>query len=333
MSGASAKNREASNLRPTRLAEMLRRMLRIRHFEERVARLQQEGVLPGAAHLSLGQEAAVVGACMALDPGDYITGTHRSHGHPIGKGAALGPLMAELFGKRNGVCGGKGGSMHLADFAVGSLGESGIVGGLMPVAVGAALSAKMRGTGQIALCFFGDGAVNEGVFHESLNLAAVWQLPVVFLCENNAYAMFTRSSETSAVASVSERAAAYAMPGISVDGQDVEAVFQAVDQAAQRARAGKGPGLVEARTYRYCDHSEFGGMTIASYRGDDEVAEWRARDPIDLLCGAAISGGALTQEDIDRLHAEVLAEVDASVAFAREGSDPDAAALFEDVFA
>jgi len=270
---------------------------------------------------------------MALDASDYITGTHRSHGHPIGKGAALGPLMAELFGRRNGVCGGKGGSMHLADFSVGSLGESGIVGGLMPVAVGAALSASMRGTGQVALCFFGDGAVNEGVFHESLNLASVWRLPVIFLCENNAYAMFSRSAETSAVASVSARAAAYAMPGTSVDGQDVEAVYQAVDQAVQRARAGMGPSLVEAMTYRYCDHSEFGGMTIPGYRSDAEVAEWRARDPIEHMGSALLSDGMLSCEDITRLRAEVLAEVEASVAFAEGGADPEPDALFEDVFA
>jgi TPP-dependent pyruvate/acetoin dehydrogenase alpha subunit len=204
----------ASPLSRQRLHEMLRRMLRIRLFEERAALLRTR--LPGFLHNSIGQEAEIVGACMALRERDYMTGNHRSHGHPIGMGVALAPLMAELFGKSTGVCGGKGGSMHLAVFSAGSLGESGIVGSLMPVAVGAGLSARLRGTDQVCLCFFGDGAANCGPFHESLNLAAIWKLPVVFLCENNGYATFTPQAQTTAVSNIAQRAAAYDIPGVTV---------------------------------------------------------------------------------------------------------------------
>jgi len=310
------------------LEEMLRRMLRVRLFEERVAELKDKAVLAGAAHLSIGQEAAIVGACLPLDNDDYMTGTHRSHGHPIGKGAALGPLMAELYGRATGVCKGKGGSMHLADFSVGSLGESGIVGGLIPVATGAGLSAKMRGTNQVCLCFFGDGAVNEGVFHESLNLAAVWKLPVIYLCENNRYAMFTPQASTAAAA-VADRAPAYGIPGIAVDGQDVLAVHSAVEQAVHRARAGDGPTLIEARTYRYCDHSEFGRMNLPTYRTEDEIAQWRARDPIAIFLDRA---SMLSPGDADRIRSEVAAEVDAAVLFAEASPQPAPEALYEDLF-
>src|SRR5687768_8476628 len=208
------------------LHEMLRRMLRIRLFEERASMLIKESKLPGVLHNCIGQEAEIVGACMALRDDDYMTGNHRSHGHPIGKGVALAPLMAELFGKTTGVCRGKGGSMHLAAFSAGSLGESGIVGSLMPVAVGAGLSARLRGTDQVCLCFFGDGAANCGPFHESLNLAAIWKLPVVFLCENNGYALLTPQARTTSVAHIAQRAAAYDIPGVIVDGQDVLAVHR-----------------------------------------------------------------------------------------------------------
>jgi pyruvate dehydrogenase E1 component alpha subunit len=315
------------------LHEMLSRMMRIRMFEERVATLKEGSALPGAAHLSIGQEAAIVGACMALGNDDYMTGTHRSHGHPIGKGAALGPLMAELYGKRTGVCKGKGGSMHLADFSVGSLGESGIVGGLIPIAVGAGLSAVMRGTRQVCLCFFGDGAVNEGVFHESLNLASVWKLPVIFLCENNGYAMFTPSRAMSAVPAVAERAAAYAMPGVSVDGQEALDVYEAVAHAAERARDGLGPTLIEARTYRYCDHSEFGRMNVPNYRTPEEVESWRARDPLDLFAARLTGDGSMTMDEIAKLRTSIEAEVDEAVRFAEASPDPAPEDLTQDIFA
>ena len=326
-------NAATVNLPGPILTGMLHRMLRIRLFEERVAVLKEASILPGAAHLSLGQEAAIVGACMPLADTDYMTGTHRSHGHPIGKGAALAPLMAELYGKQTGVCQGKGGSMHLADFSVGSLGESGIVGGLMPIAAGAGLSAKMRGTDQVCLCFFGDGAVNEGVFHESLNLASLWKLPVIFLCENNGYAMFTSASATSAVPEVALRAAAYAVPAIAVDGQDVIEVYHAVHEATERARRGDGPTLIEAKTYRYCEHSEFGRMTVPIYRDQAEIDLWRQRDPIALFTALLLESGAMSAAQIAEMEAAVCAEVDAAVIFAEQSPDPAPEALYEGLFA
>ncbi|MCE7796424.1 thiamine pyrophosphate-dependent dehydrogenase E1 component subunit alpha [Sphingobium sufflavum] len=321
-----------NRLTPALAEEMLRRMLRIRLFEEKVADLKASAAITGTTHLSIGQEGAIVGACIPLDADDYMTGTHRSHGHPIAKGAALGPLMAELFGKANGVCKGKGGSMHLADFSIGSLGESGIVGGLMPIAVGAGLSARMCGTQQVCLCFFGDGAVNEGIFHESLNLAATWTLPVIFLCENNSYAMFTRHGSTSPDVTIADRAAAYAIPGVRVDGQDVVAVQDAVREATERARAGRGPTLVEAVTYRYCEHSEFGGMTLPSYRSTEEIDTWRKRDPVTLFEARSLTSKLLSTEAIAAIRTDVAHEVAQAVAFAEAGAEPTGDALFEDIY-
>lgn len=314
------------------LLEMLRRMLRIRLFEERASLLNKAGRLPGFLHNSIGQEAEIVGSCMSLRDDDYMTGNHRSHGHPIGKGVALGPLMAELYGKKTGVCRGKGGSMHLADFSAGSLGESGIVGSLMPIAVGAGLSARLRGTDQVCLCFFGDGAANCGPFHESLNLAAVWKLPVVFLCENNLYAINTPVSQACAVTDVARRADAYAIPGVIVDGQDVLAVYASTYEAVCRARTGGGPTLVEAKTYRYCEHWE-APSAPPPYRSEQELAAWRARDPVELLAAHLTRVGQLSASERAMLTAEVQAEVDAAVAFAEQSPPPEPQALFEDVFA
>lgn len=311
------------------LREMLRRMLRIRCFEDRAALLRPK--LSGFLHNSIGQEAEIVGACMALRDGDYMTGNHRSHGHPIGKGVALAPLMAELFGKSTGVCRGKGGSMHLADFAAGSLGESGIVGSLMPVAVGAGLSALLRGSDQVCLCFFGDGAANCGPFHEALNLAAIWKVPVVYLCENNGYATHTPQTQSTAVMHIAQRASAYGLPGIIVDGQDVLAVHSAVSAAVARARAHAGPTLIEAKTYRYCEHSE-SEAPPPPYRSDAEMAAWRERDPIRLFSCRLRGDGYLRDTEIEALEAEVQREVDAAVLFAEQSPAPAPAALFEDVF-
>lgn len=313
------------------LHEMLRRMLRIRLFEERATEMRSR--LVGFLHNSIGQEAEIVGACMALRDDDYMTGNHRSHGHPIGKGVALAPLMSELFGKRTGVCRGKGGSMHLAVFSAGSLGESGIVGSLMPVAVGAGLSARLRGTDQVCLCFFGDGAANCGPFHESLNLAAVWKLGVVFLCENNGYAATTPLAQTTSVANIAERAASYSMPGVIVDGQDVLAVHESISTAVVRARRGEGPTLVEAKTYRYCEHHEVaGGRKGAPYRRETEIAAWRARDPIELFATRLKNSRRLTPEQFDTMRSAVLAEIEAAVSFAEESPSPEPHELFEDVF-
>jgi len=327
---SDAESPQLAPLSRSQLLEILRRMLRIRLFDEEAARIRSAHI-PGSLHNSIGQEAEIVGACMALRDDDYMTGNHRSHGHPIGKGVRLAPLMAELFGKKTGVCRGKGGSMHLAAFAAGSLGESGIVGGSMPAAVGAALSASVRGTDQVCLCFFGDGAANCGPFHETLNLAAVWKLPVVFLCENNGYAMCSPQSQTTSVVDVSSRAASYNMPGNVVDGQDAVAVYRIVTAAVARARAHDGPSLIEAKTYRYCHHQEL-EFELPLYRPVEEVAAWRARDPIDLFINRLRSEEKFPIRDIEVIQHEVAAEVEEAVRFSELSDFPDSAALFEDLF-
>lgn len=311
--------------------EALRRMLRIRAFEEAAMDIVRKGQgIAGSVHVCIGQEATVVGSCLALREDDFMVGYHRSHGHPIAKGAKLGPLMAELMGRRTGVCHGKGGSMHLADFAVGSLGETAIVGAGLPQAAGAAYGARIRGTDQVAMSFFGDGAVNIGSFHEALNLASVWKLGVVFVCENNLYAMSTALADTMASDSVAARAAAYNLPGVVVDGQDVAAVYAVAAEAVTRARRGGGPTLVEARTYRYRDHAEYGNVDL-SHRDPAEVEAWRARDPIDLLRSLLVEGGAVA--DLATIEAAVAAEVAEAVAFAKASPVPAPAELFEDLWA
>lgn len=300
-------------------------------FEECVQEMLRANEVPGGSHLCIGQEAAIVGACMAVRDDDYMTGNHRSHGHPIGKGAELGSLMAELLGKSTGVCRGKGGSMHLAVFSRGSLGESGIVGGLMPVAVGAGLSARLRGTDQVCLCFFGDGAANCGPFHESLNLAAIWKLPVIFLCENNGYAMFTPKSQTTSVANIAQRAAAYGMPGIVVDGQDVLATYAAVSEAADKARCGGGPSLIEAKTYRFVEHSESTRLRPEPYRSSEEIAAQRSRDPLLTFPDWLLTSGCLSSGQIETERSRVRAEVEQAAQFARASPLPDAQQRFEDL--
>ncbi|HEY3418170.1 MAG TPA: thiamine pyrophosphate-dependent dehydrogenase E1 component subunit alpha, partial [Armatimonadota bacterium] len=257
--------------------ELLSRMLLIRHFEERVDALFAAGELKGTSHLAVGQEATAVGACSALEPDDYVTSNHRGHGHFMAKGGDPHRIMAELFGKATGYSQGRGGTQHMADFSIGFLGMNGITGGMLPIAAGAAFSARHRGSRQIALAFFGDGASNQGTFHETLNMAAVWMLPVVFFCENNCYAMSTPARCMVSVGDIAARAAGYGMPGEIIDGNDVLAVQQAVQQAAQRARAGEGPTLIEAKTYRQLGHSR-GDLRV--YRTREEEAEWATRDPI-----------------------------------------------------
>jgi acetoin:2,6-dichlorophenolindophenol oxidoreductase subunit alpha len=312
--------------------DAMRRMLRIRRFEEAAMDIVRKGQgIAGAVHVCAGQEGTVVGACMAVRDDDYMLGYHRSHGHPIAKGAELGPLMAELMGRRTGVCHGKGGSMHLADFRVGSLGETAIIGSGIPQAVGAAYSARLRGTDQVALCFFGDGAANIGSFHEGLNLASKWGVGAVFVCENNLYAMSTPIADTLACESIAARAGAYAMPGVIVDGQDVEAVFDVVSEAVRRARAGEGPTLVEAKTYRYRDHAEFGNIKLA-HRTEEELEYWRGRDPIDILAArlGEEPGGERELVEVTEAVAEAVAD---AVKFAKESPPPEPAELFEDLWA
>lgn len=313
------------------LLEMQKRMLRIRLFDERASKMVKRGEIPGTVHTSIGQEAQVVGACMALDEGDYMTGNHRSHGHPIGKGAALGPLMAELTGKATGVCGGKGGSMHLADFKVGSLGESGIVGSSIPIATGAALSSKVLGNGRVSLAFFGDGAANQGCLYEAMNLSSVWGLPIVFLCENNQYALST-PAHTVTAGVIAERAAGFAMPGVRVeDGQDVLNVYGTVKIAVERARAGRGPSLVEVVTYRFNEHSE--GLRLGTdYRNAAEREAWLARDPIKMFRVHLIDSGIATPAVLDALEAEVAEEVEAAYQFADESGYPAPSVAFKDLY-
>jgi 2-oxoisovalerate dehydrogenase E1 component len=301
--------------------EMHRRMWRIRLFEDEARRLKAEGLVSGPVHCATGQEATVVGACLALRESDTLTGTHRSHGHPIGKGAALGPLMAELLGRRDGICRGQGGSMHLADFRVGSLGESGIVGAGIPVATGAGLSARTRGTDEVCLCFFGDGASNQGSFHESLNMAAVWKLPVVYLCENNLYAATTPLESATSVSDIALRAGGYGIPSEIVDGQDVLAVHAAVRRAVARARRGEGPTLVEAKTYRYCEHADGEGIP-GGYRDESEIEDWRRRDPLLLFREGLVAEGILAGAELDAIEKEVREEVAHAVSFAQASPAP-----------
>jgi TPP-dependent pyruvate/acetoin dehydrogenase alpha subunit len=310
--------------------EMYRRMSRIRQFEETTKDLLLKGELYGAFHTSTGQEASIVGSCMALRDEDYMVGTHRSHGHPIGKGAELDRLLAELMGKETGVNHGKGGSMHLSDFSVGSLGETSIVGSGLPVAAGAALGSKLKGDDRVTLCFFGDGASNQGTFHESLNLAAIWDLPVVYVCENNSYGELTAASEAISVKDVSTRAGGYGIPGVTVDGQDVIRVYEAVSEAVGRARAGKGPSLVETKTYRFENHAI--GLRTEDYRDAGEVEHWRSnRDPLRLFRGALAERGVGPFE-LDRIDEEVASEIAAAVEFARSSAPPPPEAAFTHLF-
>ena len=311
--------------------ETYRRMLRIRAFERAVEKLIKEGEVPGSAHSSIGQEATVVGACMALRDDDYISGTHRSHGHPIGKGADVKPLLAEIMGKATGVCRGRGGSMHLADSKVGSIGESAIIGGGIPIAAGAALSAQVRGTDQVALSFFGDGAANAGVLAETMNMAAIWKLPVIFLCENNLYAATTPARDTHGQPDVARRADGYGFPGVMVDGQDVDAVHDAVATAVLRARQGEGPTLIEAKTYRFDEHC-IGLFIKGAYRAKSEIEFYRTeRDPVALYRARLLACGR-TAEEIQSLESEVNQTLAAAVEFAKTSPFPAPESLYDNMY-
>lgn len=313
-----------------RLIEAYRRMSRIRQFEETTKDLLLKGQLYGAFHTSTGQEASIVGSCLALEDRDYMVGTHRSHGHPIGKGANIKGLMAELFGRVDGVNQGKGGSMHLSDFSVGSLGETSIVGSGLPVATGAGLGTKLQGEDKVTLCFFGDGSSNEGTFHESLNIASIWDLPVVYLCENNGYGEYTAWQKVVASESIAARAVAYDMPGVVVDGQDITAVYEAVKTAVDRARSGEGPSLVETRTYRYENHAI--GLPGEEYREQSEVDDWREnRDPLLLFRNRTAEFG-LEASELDAIDAQIAEEVAAAVEFAKASPEPAPEEAFTHVF-
>jgi len=313
-------------------SEAYLRMLKIRGFEQAVKQLVTEGEVPGAVHSSIGQEAAIVGACMALADDDYISGTHRSHGHPIGKGAELKPLMAEILGKATGVCKGRGGSMHFTDTSVGSIGESAIVGGGIPIATGAALSAQVKGTGQVALTFFGDGASNEGVLAECLNMAAIWKLPVIFFCENNGYAAVTPAKNTHGQPDVARRADGYGIPGVIVDGQDFDAVYAATQQAVARARRGEGPTLIEAKTYRFDEHC-VGLFINGAYRPAEEIAHFmNDRDPVTLYRSLLLNGDK-SEGDLNDIEVVANGLIQEAVSFAKESAYPEPEEAFELVHA
>lgn len=308
---------------------MYKKMQEIRKFEEEVSVQFAGGNIPGFVHLYTGQEAVAAGACASLREDDYITSTHRGHGHLIAKGGDLKKMMAELYGKDTGYCNGRGGSMHIVDVSLGILGANGIVGAGTQIAAGAGLSSKVRKTGQVVVCFFGDDATTEGMFHESANLAAVWDLPVVFVCENNLYGQFTPYSKHSKVPNVADKAKAYGMPGVIVDGNDVMAVKNAVEEAVQRARSGKGPTLVECKTYRWHGHYE---GDVYPYRSEEEIEHWKKRCPIANFRAMLIAEKVATAEELDAVEKEVDEAVKAAVKFAEESPTPDPSSVTDNVY-
>jgi pyruvate dehydrogenase E1 component alpha subunit len=313
-----------------KMVEMYRKMLEIRHFEEKVYYLFVQGILPGTVHLYTGQEAVAVGVCSNLRKDDFITSTHRPHGHFIAKGGTLKKLMAELYGKKTGCSKGKGGSMHLCDFEVGMPPSIAIVAASVPVASGMGLAFKMKRTDQVVACFFGDGATNEGAWHEGLNVAAIWKLPVIFVCENNVYAASTRTSTMMSVKNVADRASAYGIPGIIVDGNDVLAVYNALHEAVARARNGLGPALIECLTYRHSGHSR---GDPAPYRPKQEVEDWLKKDPIVRFRKKLLELNILTEDEAEQVEKRVLSEVDEAVSFAEKSPSPNPEEALQDVFA
>jgi acetoin:2,6-dichlorophenolindophenol oxidoreductase subunit alpha len=314
---------------PDALREALRRMYLIRRFEEGAENAYTRGLIHGTMHLSIGQEASAVGTCMDLRRTDYITSTHRGHGHCIAKGADPKLMFAEFFGKEEGYCRGRGGSMHIADVESGNLGANGIVGGGIPIAVGAALAIKKQKRDDVAVCFFGDGASNEGAFHEALNMAAIWKLPVLFVCENNKYGMSVSTERSMAVANVADRAPAYNMPGVILDGNDIAAVSEGVMAATARARAGGGPTLIETKTYRIRGHSK---SDRNRYRTKEEIEHWQSRDPIGHFETELVAHGLLDDAAIAAIRLGAEQEITDGIEYARLGTDPDPAELTRDVY-
>jgi acetoin:2,6-dichlorophenolindophenol oxidoreductase subunit alpha len=311
--------------------DLHRRMVRIRVFETEAGRLMEGGLLPGFLHLYVGQEAVAAGAMATLTDADQITSTHRGHGHAVAKGARFRPMFAELFGRVDGYCHGRGGSMHINDLSIGMLGANGIVGAGLPIAVGAAFASWYRRDGDIAMTFFGDGASNIGAFHESANMAAVLKLPVVFVCENNGYAEFTPQSRHMLLDDVADRAASYGMPSEVCDGMDVVAVRQACERAVVRARAGEGPSLVEAKTYRYYDHQGVKGLRHP-YRTQEEVDAWKKRDAIELLEARAAADGVVDAAAFARVWEETRDDAADAIAFAQSSPEPDPSTVTRNVY-
>ena len=306
------------------LLEMLEKMLEIREFESSVQQHFAEGEIPGFVHLYLGEEAIAVGACEALEDDDYITSTHRGHGHLLAKGGDVKKMMAEIFGKEAGYNLGKGGSMHIADVSLGILGANGIVGAGLPIAAGSGISSEVNDTDAVTVCFFGDGASNRGTFHEALNMASVWDLPVVFVCENNMYGISMPQYQDDGrkgqnIKDVADRAVGYGISGITIDGNDVMAVNEAVNEAVKKARNGGGPSLVECKTYRYRGHFE-GDPT--NYRDDEELEEWKKKDPIKQFTNFLLDEEIATEEEIQEVRDKIDQEIEEAVEFAQESEFP-----------
>ncbi len=319
-------------LSPDKQRQMLRQMQTIRRFEERASADFLAGDIYGVVHCYIGEEAVAVGVCAALERDDKIISTHRGHGHCIAKGADLKRMMAELYGRETGYCKGKGGSMHIADFDIGMLGANGIVAGGISIITGAGLASQLDGKGRVAVCFFGDGASNAGPFHESVNIAATWKLPVIYVCENNMWAVNVAASDSVSVPDVAERAAGYGIPGVIVDGNDVQAVHDVAAEAVARARAGDGPTLIECKTYRHRSHTERADQP--DFRPPEEIAAWMKDDPIDrLVTHLKAQQGQLSDDEWDALDAEVMEEIEAAVTFAKASPFPAKEAANNDVFA
>lgn len=326
-----AENKEMQVFSNEELTKMLYDMMLIRKFEEELEKSYGEGKIHGTMHLCIGQEATAVGACAHLTDQDKIISTHRGHGHCIAKGAKVNRMTAELLGRETGYCKGKGGSMHIADLDIGILGANGIVGAGMPIATGSALTSKMKDLKEVTVAFFGDGATNEGAFHESLNLASVWDLPVIFFCENNQYGMSGPVKEMINIENIADRAKAYGIPGVVVDGNDVLAVAEVTNQAIERAREGGGPTLIEAKTYRWKGHSR---SDARKYRTREEEKEWRKlRDPIASFKARLLEDAVITEESFDVLTEQVKQEMQEAIQFAEDSKEPSLETLMTDIFA
>ncbi|WP_029688162.1 pyruvate dehydrogenase (acetyl-transferring) E1 component subunit alpha [Thermoanaerobacter sp. A7A] len=313
-----------------KLLWMYQKMVEIRQFELKVDELFKKNMIWGTCHLYVGEEATAVGACAALNPDDYITSTHRGHGHTIAKGADLKKMMAELLGKETGYCKGRGGSMHIVDVSTGNLGANGIVAGGIPIATGAALASKLKKDNKVTICFFGDGAANEGVFHESLNMAGLWKLPVVYICENNLYGMSNPVSKSTAVKDIAQRAESYNMPGVIVDGNDIVEVYKAVKEAVDRARRGEGATLIESKTYRWLGHSKSDPRV---YRTREEEEEWKKKDPIKRFEKYLEETTDITKDELEEINKKVEQEIEEAYQFAINSPDPRVEDLAKYVYA
>lgn len=310
--------------------KMLRKMYQIRHFENETEQFIIRGMIHGTCHLYTGEEATAVGAIYAINDDDYITSTHRGHGHCIAKGADLNIMMAELLGKRTGYCKGKGGSMHIADVGSGNLGANGVVGGSIGIATGAALTCKMKKNGKIVVCFFGDGAANQGIFHGSINMASIWDLPIIYLCENNVYGMSTSVKEAFNIEKISDRKCAYGIEGLTIDGNNLVEVFNAVSHFTGECRAGRGPVLIESLTYRWMGHSKSDAQV---YRTKEEIKQWVEKDPIERYKKILIDQKILTEKEDRDLEKEAISQIEEAAKFARESPFPEPSEVEDDVYA